>query len=98
MSKASEVLSILKRLDEDKTDDHISFLKNHPHLPDSLKRKLDLLKKEKAALESQHDEYYAHWMQSGDEQSKNQVDAIDQKIDSVSKYIKDLVDQHAGLE
>lgn len=98
MTKASEAIAIFEPLLEDKMDDHISFLKNHPHVPDSLRRKLALLKKEKDALESQHDEVYSHWSQTGDPEAKKHVDAIDQRLEQLAKYIQDLVDEHSGLK
>jgi len=98
MTKAGEVLSVMQALCEDKTDDHMAFLKNHPHVPDSLKRKLALLRKEKEALESQHDELYSQWAQTGDPEAKSKVDAIDQRLDQLSQYIQDMVDEHTGLK
>lgn len=97
-SKAAQVWTAMLRLDEDKTDDHISFLRNHPHVTDNLRRKLELLKKEKASLEAQHDDYYNQWVQSGNAEYQDQVNAIDNKLDNISKYIKELVDQHVGLQ
>lgn len=96
MSKAAQVILTMNGLQEDRTDDHINFLKNHPHVSDNLRRKLDLLKKEKANLETQHDDAYNQWVQTGTPEYHDQVTAIDNRIDQIAGYVRDLVDQHVG--
>jgi hypothetical protein len=97
VSKAKKVMDVMTPLLEDKHDDHVNLLKLHPNVPDAIKRKLDMIRKQKGELETKHDQVYQALCQNpGDGNLKSQLDAIDQKLDGLNQWIGDQVNHHAG--
>jgi len=97
-SKARQVVDVMTPLLEgDKHDDHVTLLKLHPNVPDNIKRKLDMIKKQRSELQAKHDQVYQALCQNpGDENLKKQLADIDGKLDELSNWIQGQVDHHTG--